>query len=285
MPTVKQIQDEISGVETIRTISSALLEISAAKIQRIRKDFEQNQNFFDEISELYNIVKVSARKLNLAMPTKNIVDPKSVSVAITSNKGFYGLLNVKVIDEFLEQISDKDKNSHSIVVGNMGKRYLERTDQYGRCEYITFKDDYPTPGETDFLLKKVKSYDRVTLLYPKFVSVFTQEVGSVDITHTPDIKVDIKKEFEYIYEPELPQILDFFEVQVRHLLFMRIMLESDLARLAARLVKMSTTEERADDMITIKERELRKEIAVLNDIKLLESFSSIKQWRTEHNIK
>ena len=74
----------------------------------------------------------------------------------------------------------------------------------------------------------------------------------------------------------------FFENQVRQLLFNRIMLESELSRTAARLVKMNSTEERAEGIIQEKRRVLRKETMVIEDIRLLETFTSTVQWKKQH---
>lgn len=280
MPAIKQIEKEISSIETIRALSGALLEVSAHRIQSLRSDFEHNQRFFDEITELYNIVKVSSLRSHTDRGNpKPKSMKKTMSVAVTSNKGFYGLLNTRVIEHFLEDI--KRRKTDCVVIGQIGKRFFEQTDYQEQCQYLTFKNDYPTQGETQVFLQKVKEYDQVFLFYPKFVSIFTQDVGIVDITYTPDQEVNPNKKLEHIFEPELSKIVHFFETQVRKLLFMRIMLESELARVSARLMKMSSTEQRAEDMIVDKERELHKEVEILNDIQLLESFSSLKKWVTK----
>jgi len=57
------------------------------------------------------------------------------------------------------------------------------------------------------------------------------------------------------------------------------MLEAELSRTAARLVKMNTTEDRAEEVIVEKRQELRKEVMVLEDIRLLETFSSRVSWK------
>jgi ATP synthase F1 gamma subunit len=278
MPTVKQLQSDIKGIDTIKSLSGAILEISALRIHKIKRDFEHNQEFFDEVRELYGIVKQSATYNQSHLPEKERSKSgnDTVAVAITSNGGFYGLLNIRVTDSFIDYIGKKEVDC--IVIGSIGKRYMERSEHYDKCKFLTFKKDYPTTGETQVFLNNIAKYKHVYLFYPKFVSIFEQESGVIDITHAPEHTTKEEKRVKHIFEPELPKIVQFFETQVRHLLFMRIMLEAELARLSARLVKMSTTEERAENMILEKSHQLKKEIAILNDVKLLESFSGIKQW-------
>lgn len=281
MPTIEQIKNEIEDTEVIRTISSALLEVAALRIKNIKREFEHNQSFFKEVSDLYNIIKTSAQRLGIS-PHKNDTQYKemlTMSIAVTSNQRFHGLLNSRVVDRFLDSVDSK--KSDCIIVGRTGKQYASGGEEPAECEYVTFKNDYPTPNETRAFLQKIAPYSQVFLYYPKFVTVFSQEVGVIDITYSPDPTtdgVDREKEPDYIYEPELIKIIDFFETQVRRLLFLRIMLESELARTSARLVKMNTTESRATEMVEEKKRELRKEQSIVNDIHLLESFSGINQW-------
>jgi F0F1-type ATP synthase gamma subunit len=57
------------------------------------------------------------------------------------------------------------------------------------------------------------------------------------------------------------------------------LLETDLARTAARLITMSGAEERARDIIKQKRSQLRKMQASIINIKLLETFNAMKGLR------
>ena len=85
-----------------------------------------------------------------------------------------------------------------------------------------------------------------------------------------------KEEINILFEPEYSEILGFFQTQVRSLLFLRVMLETDLARTAARLITMSGAEERASDVIKQKRSQLRKMQASIINTKLLETFNAMK---------
>ena len=111
--------------------------------------------------------------------------------------------------------------------------------------------------------------------------MFSQDTAVLDITHTPP-RVKTESSIEYIFEPELPQILTFFEGRVRFLLFQRAMLETELARTAARFVAMSGAEQQSDATI----KKLRSFITALENSmrnrQLLESltgFSKFVQWK------
>lgn len=279
MPEIESIKKELKDTETLRSISSALLEISSTRIKSLRINFEKNQSFYREISNLYNLVKLSAIKQQYKIDEKKINTSK-IFIAITANQRFYGSLNRVVMDAFMNDLS-KEKHTNCLIVGNTGKRYIEEMGHSIDCEFISFKNNYPTPREIAVFLEKVKEYGQVILYYPKFVNIFFQEVQATDITHTPKQTKESKEELniENIFEPELPFILEFFETQIKKLLFTHIMLESELSRTAARLIKMNSTESKATEAIKKGKSLLKKEITIINDIRLLETFSSIVQWK------
>lgn len=278
MSTVEETKRELEDVEILRGLSSALLEIASAKIRSLRENFETNRTFYDEVSDLYRLVKLAAKKRNYRSEGE-IDSGREMYVAVTSNKRFHGALNRTVMDSFVEDIEEGDKDF--LIIGFTGKHLIENTEYQKYCEYISFKDDYPTPKEMEVFLERVKKYGKVILYFPKFVNIFRQDPTNVDITFTTELD-DIEigdNVIEQIYEPELPHILAFFESQVRRLLFTRIMLESELSRTAARLIKMNSTEDRAEAVIKEKKQVLRKELMVEEDIRLLETFSSRVQWK------
>lgn len=279
MPSIEGIKEELQDIEILRGISSALLEVSSIKIRGLREDFERNKVFYDEVSDLYRTIKISAKRKEYVDRRESIVD-KEIHVAITSNRRFYGSLNRSVIDAFGLNIVPESGIEY-LVIGHTGKHFMEDTDHAELCQYLSFTEDFPTPTETEVFLERVRQYDKVILYYPKFVNIFRQDPATTDITYTTELE-DIEVGgtiIEQIYEPELPHILAFFETQVRRLLFTRIMLESELSRTAARLVKMNTTEDRANTVIEQKKRVLRKETMILEDIRLLETFASAIQWK------
>jgi F0F1-type ATP synthase gamma subunit len=74
----------------------------------------------------------------------------------------------------------------------------------------------------------------------------------------------------------------FFETQVRLLLFERMLLETQLSRVAARLIKMDTADENAGAMIKKQMIKANRAYSALSNARLLEIFSSYLQWKKHH---
>lgn len=275
--SLEQKQQEYESIRTIRFVTSTLLEVSAERIKKLREQFEKNQLFYAEVSDLYSLVKWTADRrdeLVQAMPVRE----KKISIALTSNSRFYGSLNRHLIDTFTKHI-ESQQNRSFMVIGSVGQRLMEATPHQKKCLYLNFAEDNPAPREVQRLMEELEPYSEILVYHPQFVNVFLQDVGVLDMTHSVTAhKAD--DEVEYLFEPELPKILSFFETRVRYLLFQRAMLESELARTAARLTTMSRAEEKAVQEMKRARIGILKEQQTFDSLRLLESLAGTLKWRT-----
>lgn len=273
-------RNELEDLETIGFVASALFDVSAEKISRLRAAFEKNKAFYDDIADLYQSIKQTAFERG-ELPQKSVTVVQTVTVAFTSNIRFYGAVNAEVIGAFIEHMKSGVESDY-LVIGRTGKILMESAPDFQkRTSYYTFKEDEPTGEERRQFLKSVAPYSQVQMFYPSFLNVFSQKVVMQDITYTPHTEVASGETlaFDYIFEPELPKILDFFETKVRYLLFKRVMLESELARTAARLLSMNQAQDRSQEEIIHLRRAIRRDTENFNDLRLLESFSAISKWK------
>lgn len=284
MSIIAQQRRELEHVEAAKYITRALRDISANKMRGMRETFARNHAFYNDIRELYALVRSRAAKARAEAGAETedaaeagIQRMQSLSVAVTSNKRFYGGLNTKVMDAFTEQL-DRRKGRH-IVIGKTGRQYLAGTRYERRAEYLSFEVDNPNENELARFLNIIRSHDRILVFYPRFVNVFRQDAAVIDIAQAPEEKEVADTEIEYIFEPELAEMLLFFETQIQHLLFSRVMLEAELARTAARLMKMDSAEREADAEMKRRRRIMLKEMAALGNMRLLETFSGFQQWK------
>jgi ATP synthase F1 gamma subunit len=280
MPLITDLKQQLSELVTFKFISSAFTEASAVKLKNIRAEFDRNRSFYEEISKVYHLVKISAIRNKVNLPTSSATGTGSsiLSVAVTSNLRFYGALNMNIMQKFVA--ASEKSNSVLMVIGSTGVDYLKAIGFQKPYEAILFKSDNPAPEEINEFMTKTLKFQQVILYYPKFFSLLSQVVGVVDITYISEPENASEEEFvECIFEPELAKILQFFESQVRALLFMRVMLETELARTAARLMAMSAAEERTDTMIREQKQELARMMRSITNAQLLETFAGISKWR------
>jgi ATP synthase F1 gamma subunit len=278
MSRVAEIQHSVEDYRSTELITGALQDISATKMQFIRKDFEENARFFAGIREVYGIVKAHAQEASVVAEENPSHRTRDIYIALTSNKRFYGTLNRDIV-RALVRVMETASGSDFLIIGQTGAQYLDTIGFRGKVTRTEFNDDTPAPHELQSILALIDSYARVFLIYPKFVNTFRQDIAMTDITQTPESSVAPEMKAEYIFEPEIPKMLLFFEAQVRRALFERIMLETELARAAARALRMREAKDRADDLLKHSERELRHELATLADLALMETFIGFNFWK------
>lgn len=278
MSRVEEIRRTVEDYRTAELITGALQDISATKMQSIRKLFEQNIRFFSGIREVYGLIKAHALKEKVGQSAGEEKRERDIYIALTSNKRFYGTLNRDITRAFMH-MKNSVHDGVFLVIGQTGAQYIDLSAPDSNVERLQFADDIPTFEERQALLERINSYARVFVIYPKFVNPFRQDVAMTDVTQTPGAEPDPALEAEYIFEPEIPRMLAFFEAQVRHALFERVMLEAELARTAARTVRMRGAKDRATDLRILNERNMKREFATMADIELMETVSSFSFWR------
>ncbi len=288
MPLIADLKTELLDEQTLKYITSTFTEINSLKAKKIRSEFEKNQRFFEEIAQVYLLVKEIA--INKGVLPKTILfegyterkegEKDTLAIAVTSNMRFYGKLNLNVARFFLDDTAHT-KTKDLMVIGQTGAEYLHAKKSGARIKAYFFKRDFPTREEMLALIDATRSYKRIYFYYPRFVTMVRQTVGLLDVTQTPtEIPPEVGR-IEYIFEPELKKILDFFERHVRLLLISRVMLEAELSRTAARLMTMSAANDRADELIGITSSQLSKATKSFTNARLLETFAAMKSWKKE----
>ncbi len=281
MPSIQDVKNELDDITTIKFIASAFTESSAVKIKKIREAFERNREFYDEVSYVYHLVKVNAIHYEASQKNKKQEKiERPLSIALTSNQKFYGNLNINIMRNFLQKT--KDTNHSLLIIGATGLETIKSQKLNKPYKTLIFQHDNPNEQEINHFLETIKDYTKVFMYYPKYLTILTQTVGVLDITFASSpLGEEIQEDVRLIFEPELPKMETFFEEQVRLILFRRVLLETDLARTSARLVSMSTAEDRASGLIKEKKTELRKVRNFLINARLLETFAGIRKWKHE----
>ena len=263
--------------ESLRLISKSLGEVAAVRLNRIKANVERNRSFFSEITQIYTMVKVIAKQKGISTPNNN----KTISVLLTSNSQFSGKINAQLSSYFAE--NTKKFETERLVIGKSGQKALQRS--AGNMDYklLVFEEDLPTYQELKTFADHIRGYKRVLVFYSKLESMLSQKPAVTDITATADqINVPVK-ELSYIFEPEVKTVLAFFDSQINVLLLEQTLLESELSRVANRLVSMSEAEKRAEIFLTEQKSLLSVSQRSLYNLRLLQSIISQVRYRKDLN--
>ena len=118
-----------------------------------------------------------------------------------------------------------------------------------------------------------------TVFDPSKIYVATgKRYKDVVLSQLPEISTN-----NFIFEPEIIRMLDFFDSQIKILLLEQTILESELARTASRLIAMDQAQSRAKDFISDNKRALGQLKKSTYNARLLETLATMSKWRQEKN--
>lgn len=279
--TIQEIEKLIIEGHSLKTIAVAYSEIAHLKIKKIRAEVERNRLFFDSIAKIYGIVKGYAisKGVTLQKPKKRL------HILITSNYKFYGNINLSLINYFLGSTHEL-RDTDTIVIGRGAVDYFKAINILPNYKQVLLQKDIPNSEELKNLSSNVSEYNQVLVFYSKLKSLLVQRATFTDLTATSfylqqktssaylqqktssayvrkgekNSAFTAKQEgtftaqqesSAFIFEPELPKLLSFFENQIMALLLEQTFLESELSRTASRFISMDQAQTEADKFIKI----------------------------------
>ncbi|MBI4036818.1 F0F1 ATP synthase subunit gamma [Candidatus Daviesbacteria bacterium] len=280
MLTLRQVHQALEESESLKIIAQAYTELAALKLQKIRFGIEQNRTFFQEVKGVLRAVKVAAEKRGIAQTSKK---KGMISLVLTSNHHFYGNLENQLLDYFVEN-STKFPTDR-IVVGSTGTEFLKQTKYSYPYKSLVFKDDLPFTQDMHDLVSELAQYEQILVYYSRMRSVLIQEPHVVDLLQQPPEQYlnAPERSLDYIFEPEIESMLDFFNNQITTLLLEQTFLESELARTAARIVSMDQAQGNADDYIKSQRKQLSQAKRATDNNQLLDTISRMINWRRGNN--
>jgi len=275
MSAINQLKEALEQTQTAEFVTTMLRDISATRLQTIRGRFEANQNYFKELHELMALVQSYAAEMKIYLGDKT--ERKRVYLAVTSNKRFYGNLNHEIVRALYAALLS-DKGADSLIVGQTGEQISGLNPLPKKSKYFSFAKDEPTEAELYDLIELLKSYDEVLVVHPTFINSFQQHAKTTDITHIPvaESKHEVRAG-DYLFEPDIPKIIEFFKTQIRLTLFMRVLLETQVAFTGARLMKMQRAKEKAGEMAEQQKLVIHKETNTVKNMRLLETFTGFNK--------
>ncbi len=259
MAKTTKIKEEIENLKTLKLLSKAYAEIAAMRMQKVRDFVLKNREFTGSLDEVFSEVIKSyknevERLLKSAKSTERVTflahNGKKVSIFISANTGLYGDIIGKVFDKFLEE-TDKG-NVEVAVVGKLGQSLYEQARPNREFTYFDFPDYGASTNSLASIIQHIVAYEEISVFYGKFLSVVTQTPDVYKISAvTPKTIQEAGGETleKYLFEPELTDILQFFEKEIFASIFDQTMKESQLAKFASRINAMSRAEDNIGNKI------------------------------------
>jgi F-type H+-transporting ATPase subunit gamma len=252
MSRLQEVALERVAMDTIVNLTSVFEGIASMRIAQTKTQVLQSQKFFSELWQIYSQLRVDKLFRYGRSQAENAID-KQLYIVITSEGGFSGDIDQKLIKKMLEQFDSEKQDI--IVIGHHGAVQLIQAG-------ISFKKYYTLPSKDRNinvlpLIKEARNYKDTIVFYQTYVSLMLQEVKSIDLFHAVQEEaktVGEAKEYiseaNYIFEPSAFDVAAHLERSMMQIALSQVILDSKLAQYASRFRAMSMAKDRAHDLQT-----------------------------------
>ena len=268
MPSLREIRGRIASTKDIQKITKAMQTVAGVRLRRAQERLFSARPYARKLDEM--LTHLAAQTADEAHSLLTDRDVKaSTLVVVTADRGFCGSFNTSVIRRAMEHTREASPELGLICVGRKGAETLSRQPHVKILEKqinIFQALEYDHAGEiADRLMELFNSgqVDRVEVVYNEFKSAGQQNLVLEQIL--PVIPQAIEEDplfSEYQYEPSQKALLD--DLVPRHIRFQiwRVLLESNAAEEAARMLAMDNATRNAGDLIdelALKANKMRQE--------------------------
>ncbi len=206
MPSLKEIKNRISSVNSTRKITSAMKMVASSKLHHAQTMIENMlpyETLLEHILKTFLASETDARTvLNEVRPVKRVA-----LVVYASNSSLCGGFNANVI-RLLQHVIDEytELGKENIIIYPIGRKVAEKAVKMGLNVAGDFTALAEKPNANDCITiarelgEKFISgeYDRVEMIYHHFKSA-----GSQILTRKPFLPIDIEEELKRDHERDL----------------------------------------------------------------------------------
>jgi len=291
MNNKNEIVQSLSDLKTFQLIIRAYTEIAAVRMRKTRNSVLLNREFVTALDDVFSDVRASyAREVRqLARKTggENGItflahNGKTVAVFLSANTGLYGDIIQKTFRLFLEEVKLGKENIEVAIVGRLGLALFQSALPTTPYTFFEIPDTNITPSQMAQLIGHIVQYEEIRVYYPTFQSAVRQEPSRYTITaETPlsELQQEGGRKDKYLFEPNLKEILVFFEREIFGSLMDQTVRESQLAKYAARIMTLDRSGENIKE--NVKRLNLQKSRIEhrQKNRKQLEILSSVNMWK------
>ena len=275
MATQKEVRTRIGSVKNIQKITRAMEMVAAARLRRAEQRIDHMRPYAQAIRKMTRRVSEAAEGIPRIPLLEEREDQKKVAVLlVTGDRGLAGAFNTQIIragTQLRKELEGEGKKAVFHVVGRRGASSLSFRGEPVEESYVGFTDrpsfadarrigDALTSGYVD------EDYDRVDLIYNRYVSPLTQYVrrqtllplqqaevfgAGIPEPEEPDDSelAEAHEKALWFFEPEPEELLPQLFKDYADLSVFRALLESTASEHGSRMTAMRNAAENAQDMI------------------------------------
>ena len=214
MANLKEIRGRISSISSTMQITSAMKMVSAAKLKKAQDAIVMLRPYSEKLQEIIENVGAASDAESISEFAIEREVKKVLFIAVTSNRGLAGAFNSSVIKELNTQFSAND--NVEVEVLTIGKKAFDalRKNKTVYENHSSLFDNLSFDHVSNMTEKvmsdfKAGKFDKVYVVYNKFINAATQEVVTEQVLPiaVSAEKASLDVNVDYIFEPGREEIL------------------------------------------------------------------------------
>jgi F-type H+-transporting ATPase subunit gamma len=254
----REIKTKIKSVQNTRKVTRALEMVSASKIRRAQDLMKASRPY----ARLMRQVIGHIARANTEYKHPFLVEREQVKrvgyIVVSTDRGLCGGLNSNLFRKLLADLREHQKNGVEVdivAIGQKATAFFRRL-KVNMVGSVTHLGEKPRVEQLIGVIKVMldgyaeSRLDRVFLAYNDFVNTMTQR-STLDqlLPLPPSDDVASSHDWDYLYEPDAPTILDHVLTRYVESLVYQGVLENLASEHAARMVAMKSASDNATKLI------------------------------------
>lgn len=212
MANLKEIRGRITSISSTMQITSAMKMVSAAKLKKATDAIVMLRPYSEKLQEIIANVSATTDLEGISTFTAEREVSKVLYIVVTSNKGLAGAFNSSVIKELNTTIGN---TQHEVEILSVGKKVYDsvrRTRKVYDNQSAIF-DGMSFQVVSNFMENVMRDYkeqkfDKVFVIYNKFINAATQEVQTEQVLPIAMTEKEGTANTDYLFEPNAAEILN-----------------------------------------------------------------------------
>lgn len=283
MRQLTEIAANRDSVATIVSLTGAFEGIASMRIAQIKDQVQQSSEFFAELWRIYNQIRVDELfHFGRRQSSEKVID-KELMILITSEGGFSGDIDERLIQEALAHF--KAEKNDVIIIGHHGLVLLQQRGVRPKRSFQLPKRDRNITAAP--LIEEVQKYDSTTVYFESYQSLASQDIKTIRLAtavaergKTVEAGEEVISETNYIFEPSTFAVIDHLERSMMQITLSEVILESKLAQYASRFKAMSIAKDKADDSLRELTWQYMRAKRHIKDERLKETINDLRSSRS-----
>ncbi|KAF1691736.1 F0F1 ATP synthase subunit gamma [Pseudoxanthomonas koreensis] len=254
----REIKTKIKSVQNTRKVTRALEMVSASKIRKAQERMRTSRPYTSAMRQVIGHLA----QANTDYQHPFLVEREQVKrvgyIVVSSDRGLAGGLNNNLFRKLLgeiRQLNEQGVEVDMVTVGQKAQAFFRRI-KVNMVGSVSHLGDVPRLDDLRGVVKiLLQSYidgevDRVFLVYNHFVNTMSQKATFDQLLPLPPVKAGVPShDWDYIYEPDAPTVLDHVLIRYLESLVYQALLENVASEHAARMVAMKSASDNATKLI------------------------------------